>query len=729
MRALLVHTAVDIVDVNVRGTTLAEVDANSDPTDGIQDGNVTATVGPDYSTGWGLVDAQAAVDVVYDNSIVEGLPEAKRIVEDVVAQAENNEIQFTVGQAFVDSGSPLKMTLVWDDVAAAVQTPATNPLLVNDLDLELIAPDGTVHYPWQLGHDIVDGSGNAIPDVDQVPGTQIQVTTPIQPVADPAASDDYIPADAINGNGVWVAERGRDHLNNVEQVMVDNSALVDGTWTVRVTGFDIATGSQDYSLVSDVPLMTSFVVIEDTMDTVEMGDSMWGGSGSDTLVGNDGDDLLNGGSGRDLLQGENGNDQLRGGSNSDTLEGGQGDDTLDGQGGGDTLRAGSGNDVAVWQHGHGADDLDGGDGYDQVHGRGGDGAESFILQENGQDLVYNTDARLQITDGTSAINVGHTFSEVVMQPGEGDDTITLGDLTHVPRLLVRINGEGGNDVLTAAGTDPGVVRVLFDGGDGNDTITGSQLRDTIRGGDGDDELYGGDGDDSIQGGDGDDVIDGQDGDDLLMGENGFDTLEGNTGNDQLVGGEDRDLLQGGSGDDVLNGDAGRDTLNGKSGDDTLFGGEGTDRMYGGIGDDVLDGGRDDDSLYGNSGDDRLLGDHGNDSLKGGNGNDTMVGHDGDDQMFGERGDDQLGGGDGNDTLNGARGDDILLGGDGDDTLLAGSGADAVMGNLGDDYVKGQGGTRDTIAGGEGSDMVFGLASEIDEAFTVSSDLMSELDAV
>ena len=54
---------------------------------------------------------------------------------------------------------------------------------------------------------------------------------------------------------------------------------------------------------------------------------------------------------------------------------------------------------------------------------------------------------------------------------------------------------------------------------------------------------------------------------------------------------------------------------------------------------------------------------------------------------------------------------------------------AVLGNLGDDYVKGQGGTRDTIAGGEGSDMVFGLASEIDEAFTVSSDLMSELDAV
>ena len=730
LRAVLIHTAVDIVDGDVRNSTHPEIDSDSDSTNGTDGlGRATATPGPDFSTGWGLVDALAATTLITDSRMGQNSPVPERILEAASAQADVNDYAFTVPQSFIDSGVPLRVTISWDDVGAAVQTPATSPRLVNDLDLELVGPDGTTYYPWQIGQDILDMSGNPISDVAQTPGTPIQVQLPVSPTTTPATQDDYIPADVLSGTGDWVARTGRDHLNNVEQVHVDNGNLVTGTWTARVVGFNVATGSQDYSLVSDVPLMTSFIVMEGTMDTVDTGDSMWGGSGSDTLVGNDGDDLLNGGSGRDLLQGENGNDQLRGGSNSDTLEGGQGDDTLDGQGAGDTLRAGSGNDVAVWQHGHGADQLDGGDGYDQVHGRGGDGAESFTLQENALDLVYNTTARLQITDGTSAINVGHTFSEVVMQPGEGDDTITLGDLPHVPSLLVRINGEGGNDVLTAAGTDPGVVRVLFDGGDGNDTITGSQLRDTIRGGDGDDELYGGDGDDSIQGGDGDDVIDGQDGDDLLLGENGFDTLEGNAGNDQLVGGEDRDLLQGGSGDDLLNGDAGRDTLNGKSGDDTLFGGEGTDRMYGGTGDDVLDGGRDDDSLYGNSGDDRLLGDHGNDSLKGGNGNDTMVGHDGDDQMFGERGDDQLGGGDGNDTLNGARGDDILLGGDGDDTLLAGSGADAVLGNLGDDYVKGQGGTRDTIAGGEGSDMVFGLASEIDEAFTVSSDLMSELDAV
>ena len=53
----------------------------------------------------------------------------------------------------------------------------------------------------------------------------------------------------------------------------------------------------------------------------------------------------------------------------------------------------------------------------------------------------------------------------------------------------------------------------------------------------------------------------------------------------------------------------------------------------------------------------------------------------------------------------------------------------VLGNRGDDYVKGQGGTRDTIAGGEGVDLVFGSSSEIDEAFKVSAALMSDLDAV
>ncbi len=145
---------------------------------------------------------------------------------------------------------PLKVTLAWDDFEGAVQEPVTSSLLVNDLDLELVDPSGTVFYPWQIGQTILDGSGNPLPDNAQPPGTVIQVQLPINPTLTPALNDDYIPANALTGNGVWVARQGKDHLNNVEQVFVPNVVAQQlGTWTMRVLGFNVQTGTQDYSLV------------------------------------------------------------------------------------------------------------------------------------------------------------------------------------------------------------------------------------------------------------------------------------------------------------------------------------------------------------------------------------------------------------------------------------------------------------------------------------------------
>ncbi len=458
-------------------------------------------------------------------------------------------------------------------------------------------------------------------------------------------------------------------------------------------------------------------------------DTLLGRNGNDTILAGEGADRISGGNGNDSASGGGGIDAIYGGGGADTLAGGVGDDTLDGQGGADTLHGEAGDDVLIWWHGGGSDDLHGDDGYDVVHARGDSGAQAFSVLPNANDLTLQTETRLQVSDGTHRANVEWSTEVLEFQPGDGDDTITVPDLLGVPSLLVRVAGENGNDVLDASGADPGEVRLIFDGGDGNDTITGSIGDDTINGGDGDDVVDAGSGNDTVFAGAGDDSVDGNSGDDQLHGEDGFDTVDGNSGDDVLFGGADRDLLVGGVGDDTATGGGGGDTLNGKSGDDSLMGGAGTDRMYGGTGDDVLDGGRDDDSIYGNNGNDRLLGDHGNDRLKAGNGDDTLVGGDGDDHMHGERGDDQMGGGDGNDTLIGARGDDTMFGGDGNDTLLAGAGADLVLGNLGDDYVKGQGGTRDTVAGGEGADLVFGLTSEIDETFQAPDALLIELDAV
>ena len=110
-----------------------------------------------------------------------------------------------------------------------------------------------------------------------MPGTEIQISIPQRPVDNPldrcttcdsnprgngAAEDtagtDYeqINVNIFDGDdgvddpndGAWVAQRGRDHLNNVEQVAVQKSDLTPGHWTVRVSGFDIPDGPQTYAV-------------------------------------------------------------------------------------------------------------------------------------------------------------------------------------------------------------------------------------------------------------------------------------------------------------------------------------------------------------------------------------------------------------------------------------------------------------------------------------------------
>ena len=469
--------------------------------------------------------------------------------------------------------------------------------------------------------------------------------------------------------------------------------------------------------------------LENGFGSTDFGDTLLGREGNDTLLGGGASDLLSGGSGRDLLRGGDANDRLYGGGGVDDLDGEGGQDTLDGQGAADVLNGGSGDDTLIWYHGAGSDLIDGGGDFNTLEVRDRAAGNSFVVQENQGDLEFSTDARMQVSDGTHLVNVEFTISDVLFRTGGGNDTITLSDVSHVPSLLLDFNGQAGNDMIDASGVDPGVIQLIFDGGKGNDTVLGSVVADVILGSDGDDALFGGGGRDSLYGGDGDDLLEGQDADDLLHGELGFDTLDGGPGNDLLYGAEDNDLLLGRSGDDTLSGDAGRDTVNGNSGDDRVLGGDGHDKLFGGSGNDFLDGGRDNNSLNGNSGNDRLQGNHGDDWLQGSRGDDTVLGGDGRDRLFGDRGDDALVGGDGNDTLNGSRGDDLLLGGDGDDVLLAGSGKDVVLGEMGNDFVKGQGGTRDTIAGGEGTDRVFGLESEIHEAFQLSATLIAALDEI
>jgi len=99
--------------------------------------------GPDPVFGWGLLNAEGAVQVMAgrgDSTLVESL---------TLANAGTYSRSF-----YSDGQQPLVLTLAWNDPAAAVSTYMVNnpaPVLVNDLDLRLIRiSDGVVFEPFRL---------------------------------------------------------------------------------------------------------------------------------------------------------------------------------------------------------------------------------------------------------------------------------------------------------------------------------------------------------------------------------------------------------------------------------------------------------------------------------------------------------------------------------------------------------------------------------------------------
>ena len=110
-------------------------------------GNV-ACDGPDYVYGWGLLNAEAAAELIADDAAAGG---GADFWENSLAQGETAAFQTAV----VDPGlNDVKVTLVWTDLPGtppANSLDPTNKMLVNDLDLRLIRQaDGQTFYPWVL---------------------------------------------------------------------------------------------------------------------------------------------------------------------------------------------------------------------------------------------------------------------------------------------------------------------------------------------------------------------------------------------------------------------------------------------------------------------------------------------------------------------------------------------------------------------------------------------------
>jgi len=122
LKALLIHTATDV-------------------TGGV------AKIGPDYATGYGMVNGAAAANFATDAFLTPLSARTHHVVLEALADGAE-----TVISNLVAVGGAIKATLVWTDPAGTPQTGLDNltSVLVNDLDLWITDSSNNIYYPWTL---------------------------------------------------------------------------------------------------------------------------------------------------------------------------------------------------------------------------------------------------------------------------------------------------------------------------------------------------------------------------------------------------------------------------------------------------------------------------------------------------------------------------------------------------------------------------------------------------
>ncbi|WP_415405228.1 S8 family serine peptidase [Tateyamaria sp. SN3-11] len=439
---------------------------------------------------------------------------------------------------------------------------------LGDLDIELIAPDGTVaHIIDNIGEN--DGSsaggftgrwefmtpqfmgmtatGNwtlrmrdsdsntvspiTINDIDitvrGAGGSETENATFIftNEFSDYAGSTHSTSAFAGGSTGVDTMNAAAVTSNSTVDLL-NNSGNIDGVAITGVSHIErVYTGDGQDTIIGD-----SF---GNYLDAGRGNDSVSGGSAGESIYGRAGNDILDGGGGTNFVYGGDGNDTMIGGN--------IGDDNMYGQDGNDTFRYISGvagNAQEYAQGGNGSDKIqlfDTGT-YDFTAGGTITGFNVFSIEEieffaNGN----NQDKEIILSD--KEFQGGFAFATDLLIDGNAsggsDDTIRI-IMNH--GNVMDMSMWQFQDWFGASEMDDNVDRIIVEGSSGNDTITGSSK---------DDEIDGGAGVDSIMGGDGSDILRG--------GAGSGDIINGGLGNDIMfqVNGEGSDLFDGGSGSDTL----------------------------------------------------------------------------------------------------------------------------------------------------------------------------------
>ncbi|HYH45740.1 MAG TPA: S8 family serine peptidase, partial [Thermoanaerobaculia bacterium] len=186
------------------------------------------TDGPDFHHGYGLVDSKGLIDLLRAGTGTLGTGTTNWGTD----SATNASVDSFFVTVPAGTGE-LKASLAWDDAAAAAFVANA---LINNLDLELVAPDGvTIHRPF----------------VNSAANPHLAATT------------------------------GINNLDNQEQVLVTNPAA--GNWTVRVRGTAVPSGPQTYGLSYSTKAAAGGSCTP-TTSTYEAGNDSWTLTGAARLA-------------------------------------------------------------------------------------------------------------------------------------------------------------------------------------------------------------------------------------------------------------------------------------------------------------------------------------------------------------------------------------------------------------------------------------------------------------
>lgn len=166
---------------NPKGALLKTIVCNSS----VDIGNA----GPDYANGYGWLNATKAIECIEKKQYTNG-------------NIQQDEIK-TFSLAVSNNTAELKVAAYWPDRPASLYSRLA---LVNDIDITVTAPDGSIIKPQVL--------------------------------------------DSVASSILSLSVQGNDHCNNLEQVTIKNP--IPGNYTVTIKGYAIPFGPQDYYIAYDL---------------------------------------------------------------------------------------------------------------------------------------------------------------------------------------------------------------------------------------------------------------------------------------------------------------------------------------------------------------------------------------------------------------------------------------------------------------------------------------------